>query len=726
MQTEPSISADLPITDPEQDQFQRFDFAQRIAEMIKKRAGDESQVIGLMGAWGEGKTSVLNLIEGQLKGEFNLECIRFNPWRYQNEDTLLKNFFEKVAGQVGFRIGTRKEKVRGWFKKYGAATKVLKVDTPHNISVTVDLSELGRAISDVKIETFKNRISEQLLKTKTKLVIFLDDLDRLDKEEIFAVFRLVKLTADFSNTTYIISFDEELVANAIAERYGEKNSKAGSMFLEKIIQFPLRLPMVQPYALNQFCYGLMQQSFQEHQVELSQDEHDRFALQFTTNILPKLTNPRLAVRYNNALSFALSMLVKEVNVVDLLLLEAVKTFFPPYYNFIKEHPDDFVENISRRVRMNINAQTRSKEIHAKLGAVMPELPAKDRQLILDLLMDMFPFLKSSYMVSHDSSQIYYDQWYKEKRICTTQYFERYFSYTVFKGQLSDINFDQLINNLDQLSSSQVADLLKEMMKEVAPGRLTEKLRYAEKAMPWEKAKVLIEAICLSPDIVMGPNDPTRISFTTAAEQAAMFIGQIYRKEKKRSDTFEHAKQVVSSIPSIPFAMTLLKWAALEKDEADWAFSSTEMNELRKMVIDKAVAAAAPDSIFEVFDNDRYYLTIYWNEIDKKGLIDYTRPFYSDMEKLLHFMQLFVTKTSNKLRPVPFLTNLTKHGVDFLKLAVDLDELSEAIGRYFSEEELNGQEAYMIDQFKDEEVFSPLNMIRQFLAVKNGQDLSADE
>src|SRR5690606_33695923 len=109
----------------------------------------------------------------------------------------------------------------------------------------------GDILGDVDIETLKERIGAILKENKSKVVIFIDDIDRLDKVEIHSIFRLVKLTADFLNTTYILSFDEEMVSAAIGERFGAGNQKSGQNFLEKIIQVPLKIPVAQPEALKQ-------------------------------------------------------------------------------------------------------------------------------------------------------------------------------------------------------------------------------------------------------------------------------------------------------------------------------------------------------------------------------------------------------------------------------------------------------------------------------------------
>ncbi len=80
----------------------------------------------------------------------------------------------------------------------------------------------------------------------------MDDIDRLDKQEVQAIFKLVKLSADFPFVSYVLAFDEEMVAAALAEKYG--NLEAGKKFLEKIIQVPLHLPPVRSEILRDLCF----------------------------------------------------------------------------------------------------------------------------------------------------------------------------------------------------------------------------------------------------------------------------------------------------------------------------------------------------------------------------------------------------------------------------------------------------------------------------------------
>ena len=75
------INADLPITNSSEDILNRGSFARSLAETITKQSFPASFTIGLYGAWGSGKTSLLNMILEDIKNNDNTAVIlRFNPW----------------------------------------------------------------------------------------------------------------------------------------------------------------------------------------------------------------------------------------------------------------------------------------------------------------------------------------------------------------------------------------------------------------------------------------------------------------------------------------------------------------------------------------------------------------------------------------------------------------------------------------------------------------------
>jgi len=145
----------------------------------------------------------------------------------------------------------------------------------------------------------------------------IDDVDRLEKSEIQAIFKLVKLVADFQFTAYILAFDKDIVAASLSENYSGKDENSGAQFLEKIIQVPLHLPSVPAKDLRNFCFQGVDEALRASGIELSEQQVQEFVRDFSRAFNEDLTTPRKAKLYGNILMFSLPILKGEVNPVDL-------------------------------------------------------------------------------------------------------------------------------------------------------------------------------------------------------------------------------------------------------------------------------------------------------------------------------------------------------------------------------------------------------------------------
>ena len=210
--TQHTYFSDQPICSKSEDRFNRWAFAKRITDMLAGRNDAASIVIGLYGPWGDGKTSTLRLMEAALQDHVHVVVVRFNPWHFQSEDQLLRGFFATLAQALGKSLPTMKEKIGKIIKDYGSLLSL----------ASISVKGLGEALSTVKLDELRTRIENILAEGGKRVVVLIDDIDRLDRTETQAIFKLVKLSASFNHTSYVLAFDDEIVAAAIGEKYGHR------------------------------------------------------------------------------------------------------------------------------------------------------------------------------------------------------------------------------------------------------------------------------------------------------------------------------------------------------------------------------------------------------------------------------------------------------------------------------------------------------------------------
>lgn len=225
---------DIPINKKEDDKLERFLFCTQLAEAVLNYRSNESLVIGLYGKWGSGKTSILNLTidEVRLKKYKNNEApkiINFNPWNFSGQDQLISQFFKELAYQLDIKDKNKYRKVSKYLMKYSTffITHAKNFSHPLTKSILDLFKNFLEGISEYwnyKINRFyydlegvRKQINNELSLLDDRIVIIIDDVDRLNKTEIRQIFQLVKLLGDFKNTVYILSFDKGVVVKALEE-----------------------------------------------------------------------------------------------------------------------------------------------------------------------------------------------------------------------------------------------------------------------------------------------------------------------------------------------------------------------------------------------------------------------------------------------------------------------------------------------------------------------------
>lgn len=600
---------DKPASVKSEDNFQRYEFAKRIASIVSTPKIDKSLIVGLYGRWGEGKTTVMNFIREELPSD--TVVVNFNPWLFSDEQHLLKSFFSSITDALGASDKTNKEKIGALLSDYGGAIGTIT----QFVGVKTDgLEKLGNKLKNTSSEQLKKRIDDLIIDSGKNIVVFVDDIDRLDIQEIQYVFKLVKLVGDFPRTAYILSFDDEMVSAALAPKYGGNSKVSGYNFLEKIIQVPLKIPIASKKAMSKYTITLLNKVLENWSIQLSEHENNSFIEAFNSAFLPFMDTPRLGIRYANTLSFSLPLLKGEANTGDLIIIEGVKIFYPELYDFIRTNGYLFLERTDKHYSEFGRAQHKKDDIKRHISSVIQIYNEDKQKVIVGLLQLLFPQLKSIYSNTTYPDKSY-TQWTKEKKICSNRYFERYFSYTVQEGVIPDNYFDQLINSLEIMPIEETFHKLEQSIEQYSAFELILKLRMQEELFTEEQSINLSLALAQIGHTLPREQD---IHFATTYAQSASLIARLVRNLHK-SNQIQFIKQLLLETPSLEYTMEIHYWLMYrEKNNPDKAiFSKNDETQIQEFIIERFLNEMTDENFFTLLSDGNLWHVLSWWSKSKK-------------------------------------------------------------------------------------------------------------
>ena len=605
-----SYASDLPIQSQTEDRFNRWPFAQRIADTIARRSDSTPLVIGVYGAWGDGKTSTLRMMEQALREYHNVVHTRFNPWHFTSESELLRGFFANLAQTLGSSISSRKEELGKLLEKY---SWILSLASASVAGGSIELNpgeavrELGRGLSTVDLDELKSRIEEILRSTGKRVVVLIDDIDRLNKKEIQAIFKLVKLSASFEYTSYVLAFDEEIIAASLGEAYGEGDADAGKKFLEKIVQVPLHLPPADELSLRKLAFDGVNEALELAQIDLAEESAQAFVRHFIDGLEPRLKTPRRAKLYSNVLAFALPILKGEVNPVDQMLIEGVRLFYPKLYGTIRENPDVFIGSGREASR----DEAFKRRVASLVNEGLEELDGAEKERVRRQLLErLFPRLQSIF----GNTFFDYDwenTWEREQRICSREYFSRYFSYGVPPGDVSDQSIRMLIDTIVKADDTETTRVFKALAERNALPKVIHKFSRRRRVLDEATSLSLVRAI--SRNAALLPREKTAMGVDSTFSQAAILISSLLTQAEDPTKRENAAHDLINSSDSLQFALQCFRWMGSSSNtpEKDQVISKSAEASIGNMLAVRIESQSAKGPLWQEFPQDTPHLLWIW-------------------------------------------------------------------------------------------------------------------
>lgn len=426
-----TVTSDLPQTDPAQDALGYAPFARRLAKAILETASPQGLVLAVHGPWGAGKTTVVNFIKhylSEVPEEGRPLLLDFNPWWFTSKEHLADQFLANLRS----KLINESEKVRlagdllGEYAGAIGATIGLSHGAPwlaKPIAFALRLfKRIRKTVPELKAEVAAK------LSNGPRIVIFVDDIDRLVPEEICELFKVVKAIADFPNVIYVLSFDREVVANALNVALHTQ----GEAYLEKIVQASFTLPAADRFMLRKMLFSELDAILASSPMSIFDPTH--WANVYYEGLDHYIVTPRDIVRMVNVLRVTYPAVAGEVNAVDFIALEMLRVFDPKVYSTIRDHRSMFLD----RAGDQAHEKEARKAFHTKW---LDHVQETRRGRIENLVHRLFPHVAVAFgRMGYGGGQ-----WRKELRVSASQIFEVYFQFGITPQTVSRAELESLIS-----------------------------------------------------------------------------------------------------------------------------------------------------------------------------------------------------------------------------------------------------------------------------------------
>ena len=209
----------------------------------------ESYTIGVTGVWGSGKTTMLDYIKKELASDERYIVQSFNPWQLSSPEQVNTEFFGLLSTIVD-KNSIGEGSIISLIKKY---VKLLTLVPNTSIEGIEKILNVLPSESQKSLSKLHKDIDAALAKLDKRIVICIDDLDRLDYDELYEVLKIIRVSANFQNIVFILAYDKGYVAKNL----NIHQIPNGEDFLKKIVNVEICLPAYETFKLLNYLWDLI-------------------------------------------------------------------------------------------------------------------------------------------------------------------------------------------------------------------------------------------------------------------------------------------------------------------------------------------------------------------------------------------------------------------------------------------------------------------------------------
>jgi hypothetical protein len=425
--------ADSPLKDPNKDKLDRAPFVKMTTQLIETLAdSNDSTVLGLVGPWGSGKSTVLHYVGRQLAKD--IKVVWFNPWSL-DEDRLQAELYSAIIST--FPRGSRKSARQKAVNVARRSTSLLKAIPQAGTA----LAETARAFIPAESwDAAFNDLAATIKAASVKTLVIVDDVDRLQPRELLELMKTVRLLGRFPRVNYVLAYDHKSTVDSLATMLG--NEQTAAVYLEKIVQYPLDLPDPQQDYLQEIVQVALGPIVEKASAGMAggPTPRIRFDSFYAEPMSATLTTPRACQRYILQAQAFLSLAEGDVDPADFFALTFLRLFHAKLYMRLPGWIEELTTSEGEYARQT-KPTSKDTWIARMKSLGYGEEAAVD---LVEALASLFPraFPDTFWSMAGGKNRAY-------KR----EYFQRYFTFSLPAGDVSDLLVQRDIDRILQSGSS---------------------------------------------------------------------------------------------------------------------------------------------------------------------------------------------------------------------------------------------------------------------------------
>ena len=379
------LSADEPKKSLADDKLERKHYVEYLIQLFQGHKG-KSIVVGIDGKWGSGKTTFIYFLKEKMDEINDLNYLDFNPWIYDSTKDIKISFVNLLQEKISCRSSTKAFfkyikklffygtyqtqqykiailiiltvmylvifsvlslnvfNIKAWLLSFEwiinnkTLLKNLYNSFPFIIMIVNLVMQYEKKINqDLDYKEFKEEYIHTNLTNrlfKGKMVILIDDLDRVDFSKVEIIFSLIKtFFLNFNNLIFVLAYDSGYLKKSINNNYPDIDAEE---YLEKIIQLPIELLPIESSYYKRELVEILNSVLKRHMEGIVYyiDSY-KYSIDNIAMLISKLIEtPRIIQLLKNKI-LSKELIIKEVNPIDLVILAFIEIFDNRIYEILK-------------------------------------------------------------------------------------------------------------------------------------------------------------------------------------------------------------------------------------------------------------------------------------------------------------------------------------------------------------------------------------------------------